>query len=357
MIQFVRRRPWALICFLPLIGGCENLGYELSAVGGEANLLLSAVPIDKALSDPTLTDEERSKLEFVVRARDFGKHVIGLNVGNSYQSFVNLHGKSLAWNLSASRKDRFESYIWNLLIGPLPYLGYFNLDDAKKERDRLVGLGYDTVIYEIDAYSTLGLFPDPVVSPLLRRDLDSLADTVLHESTHNTISKLNDSNFNETVATFVGRTAGVQFLEQEFGTDSDIVKGAREGYEDADRLNAFLQTLTADLNELYNSDASSDDKVARRADVIAAAQSRYAADVLPLMHNQAGYSIYTTLALNNAFLLLNVRYNDGLDVFQQIFDLTGGDWSQALRIFSDAAAVDDSLGYMRGIIDAGSSGG
>src|SRR5207244_10056938 len=105
-------------------------------------------------------------------------------------------------------------------------------------------------------------------------------------------------------------------LAQEFGADSQIVKQAREGYEDSDRLNAYFASLIDDLNVLYNSEASSDEKIARRVDVVHAAQQRYASQVLPLMHDQVAYSAYTDFPVNNAFLLLNVRYNDGLDVFQ-----------------------------------------
>lgn len=334
---------------LATLVGCGDVQYQLSAVLGELRLLSLAKPIDQVLASDSLSEEQRARLEFVVRARDFGEHVIGLNVGNSYRNFVNLNGEPLSWNLSASRKDRFEPYVWPLLIGQLPYLGYFNYDEAIVERDRLVAQGYDTVLYEVDAFSTLGVLPDPVTSSILDRSLPSLADTVLHELTHNTISKLSDTNFNETLATFVGRTAAVQFLVQEFGADADIVRQAREGYEDADRLNVFFQSLVTELNTLYNSDASSEDKIARRVDVVKAALQRYRDEVLPLMHDQASYAGYADFPVNNAFLLLNVRYNDRLDVFQKAFDAVGGDWGQALSLFSQAAAQEDSFGFLQAV--------
>jgi predicted aminopeptidase len=319
-------------------------------VAGELRLLGSAVPIERGLSDPDLTEEQRSKLEFVVRARDYGRDVVGLNVANSYQTFVNLRGVPLAFNLSASRKDRFEPYIWNLVIGPFPYLGFFDEREANRERDRLVRLGYDTVTYEVDAFSTLGLLPDPVTSALLRRDLASLADTVLHELTHNTISKLADTNFNETLANFVGRAAAIEFLQQEFGDDAEIVRLARERYEDSDRLGAFYVTLIDELTALYDSDLSSEEKIERRTGVVQAARERYRSEVLPLMHDQATYAAYGEFPINNAYLLLHVRYNDQLDLFQGVYDFTGRNWGQTLQVFSDAAAVEDSLGYLRGIL-------
>ena len=107
------------------------------------------------------------------------------------------------------------------------------------------------------------------------------------------------------------------------------------------------------LNVIYNNgDLSVDDKLAQRRQEFDSARQRFATDVLPLMHNQAGYQGYTTFQYNNAYLLLNVRYNNDLDSFQGVYDLVGHDWGQALQAFSDAAATDDPFGYLRGLAAA-----
>lgn len=327
--------------------------YALTAVRGQFDLLGDAVPIEQALEDSRLTDEQREKLAFVVRARDYAAEVVGLNVGGSYSTFVNLGEDALAWNLSASYKDRLEAYYWNVpIVGWIPYLGFFQFDQAVVQRDRLVAKGFDTLIYEVDAYSTLGILPDPVASTLLNRDLPSLADTIIHELLHNTIFRAQDTVFNESLATFVGRTAGIEFLQHEFGADAPIITQALHSYEDSDRFNVFLQELVVELNALYESELTSDEKIELREGVFEAARVRYASEVLPLMHDQEVYGIYATFAFNNAFVLLNVRYNSGLDVYQAIYDLTGRDWGQALRLYSDAALQNDPEGYLRDIAAA-----
>ena len=350
--SFLFGRAVALCGALWGLSGCGLLGYQYAVVLGELDLLSRAVPIEQALADPGLTPDQIAKLELVIRARDYGQEVVGLNVGNSYQTFVNLHGRPLAWNLSASRKDRFEPYYWHLIIGPIPYLGFFEQSQAIRERDRLVSAGYDTVMYEIDAFSTLGRLPDPVTSAMLNREIGSLADTVLHELTHNTISKFADTNFNETLATFVGRTAALDFLAFAFGPDDQVVVQTRESNEDSDRLTAFLRTLYDELNVLYGSDRSSDQKIAQREGIVQAAQERFLEEILPQMHQPEVFRVYGTLGINNAFLLLNIRYNDGLDVFEGIHELTGRNWGQTLSLFSQAAARDDSIGFLRGVLAA-----
>ncbi len=339
---------------LTLVGvGCGGeWDYALGAVRGEIAFLDKAVPIERALNDPSLTDEQREKLAFVVRARDYGEHVIGLDVGDSFRKFVNLDGETLAYNLSASPKDAIEPYVWDVpIVGKLTNLGFFVRGDAIAERDRLVKRGYDTFIYEVDAFSTLGLLGDPVASPLLRRSLGSLADTVMHELLHNTVWRDNDVNYNESLATFVGRTAGLQFLTVEFGEDDPIIAETQQGYEDAERFNAFLQELTAQLTDLYATDVSRDEKIAAREAIIMAQQARFAEEVLPQFHRIDRYEWFVDQLVNNAFLLVQTRYNSDQDLFEAVYEFTGRDWSISLDLFGQAAAARQGpRTYLRGIL-------
>ncbi len=336
----------------PMIAGCANSDYALAAVLGELRLLAAAVPIETALDDPDLTEDQREKLAFLIRVRDYGEEVIGLNVGKSYRNFVLLEDDSLAWNLSASRKDAFDPYVWRLpVVGRIPYLGFFTLDYAKAERDRLVDLGYDTVIYEVDAYSTLGLLPDPVASSLLRRDWLQLADTIMHECLHNTIWREGDTNFNESLAVFVGRTAALEFMAHEFGEDSEMVIEAHQYYEDDAVFRDFLDKLRADLNAIYTSDQPSAEKIQARKPILEGAGARFVEEALPLMHNKESFQNYEDFTFNNAFLLLYVRYGTELDLFEGVHEMTGGDWGQTLDIFRAAATAPDAYAYLRNILD------
>ncbi len=340
----------------PLLPGCgPEWAYISSAACGEIDFLSRAVPIEDALRDPGLTDEEREKLAFIVRARDFGQEVVGLNSAANYRTFVNLGGRPLAWNLSASPKDAIEPYIWHLpLVGSFTYLGFFDFDSAVAERDRLVSLGYDTMIYEVDAFSTLGLLPDPVASTMLQRSLASLADTILHELTHATIWRPGDPAFSESLATFIGRTAGLDFLALEFGPESEIVLQAIRDRDDSDRFDGFLMELTAELQALYAGAASYDEKLRRREEIIAAAKARFEEQVRPLMHNPQTYEYVAGFPFNNAFLLVNLRYGTDLDAFAGAHELTGGSWPASLELFREAAAAPDPFGFLRGLVAGGS---
>ena len=343
-----------LSCSIGSMAGCGwPPGYLVSVMGGELDFLSRTTPIETALDDPALTDEERAKLAFLIRGRDYAEQVVGLNVGNNYRTFVNLGGEPLAWNLSASRKDAIEAYYWPLpLIGPIPYLGFFDLDQAFAERDRLVGIGYDTLIYEVETYA-LWVLPDPVASPMLERDYGYLADVVMHELLHNTVFKLGDTTFSESLAVFVGRTAGVEFLETEFGPDAPVVDEVRGRHEDEDRFNTFLEELIAELNALYASELSPAEKITAREPIFQSARDRFAADILPLMNNPSDYESVTDFPFNNAFLLVNIRYNSDQDVYAGIYEMTGRNWPQALALFAEAADTDDPVQFLRNRLAGG----
>jgi len=347
---------WLLAAVIgaPPLAGCvspalSEWSYVLSTGSGQVGLLLLTVPIEQGLEDPALTDDQRDKLAVVIAARDYAGQVIGLNVGENYQTLVNLHGEPLAWNLSASPKDKIEAYVWDLpIVGQISYLGFFTLDEATTERDRLVAEQYDTLIYEVDAYSTLGILPDPVTTALLERPMDGLADTIFHELTHATVYGGRNTVFDESVAVFVARTATGAFLEDHYGSDSDMVRTARENYEDTDRFNTFLADLRNQLEKLYNSDLSREEKITAREPIFDAARQRMEDEILPQMHYPEHYQKYTGFNFNNAFILVNARYNTDLDLFAAIYEQAGRNWSRALDVLRQAAAAADPFAFLRG---------
>lgn len=360
----VHRNPLAyagcvLVGCLTFLIGCApgmpfwTWTYALGAVNGEFNFLGQAVPIEDGLNDPSLTQEQKDKLAFVIKARDYAEQVVGLNVGSSYRTFVNLRDKPLAWNLTASHADAIQAYIWNLPVaGPISYLGFFRRDELIAERDRLNAAGYDTFVYELDAFSTLGLLPDPVSSALLKRSLPSLADTVMHELTHNTVWTGRDAVFSESLATFVGNTASMEFLEHEFGSGSPLIQQTLLEKEDQEIINAFLQEMVVELHELYSQPISSDEKRSRRELIFQANRERFTALVQPTLNDQVRYAGYGNFAYNNAFLLINVRYNSTPKLFAEVYELNNRDWASTLAVFRQATQTTQPYQYLQAYVDA-----
>ena len=89
--MITRRLPAGLMSIVLLLTvGCGGwpFGYIPSVVVGELAFLGRRVPVERALNDPTLSEEQKDKLAFLLRARDYCRDVVGLESGNNFRTFA-----------------------------------------------------------------------------------------------------------------------------------------------------------------------------------------------------------------------------------------------------------------------------
>jgi len=342
-------RALLLPFLLVVLAGCDGLVYVAHVAQGQFAVQGDVEPIDDVLGSGRLTEEEETKLRLIVKARDFAEQTIGLNAGASYTLFYDTEGDPLAFNLSAARRDALIARTWTFpVIGEVPYLSFFDESYMRLIEQQVIDEGYDTLTYELDAYSTLGVFDDPVRSPMLRRGTLSLVETVIHELLHNTIWRVNATVFNESLATFVGRRGAVEFLRTEFGEDSGWPQLATDLYADTDVVNAFLQELYSELQTFYASPLSPEAKVAEREAIFEGTRQRFTETILPTLHYPDAFAHNADLPTNNAWVLANYRYNLDLGLMADVHAATGEDWGRTLGVFRSAAeAAGDPFAYLR----------
>lgn len=336
--------------------GCDvDFGYLLPAAAGQLRLIQQMVPIEVAISSGNLTAEQIGKLELIEDVRDYADAVVGLKIENNYTMFYDAGDMPVAINLSASRKDELVPKLWSFpIVGTIPYLGYFDPNAANERRRQLESENWDVFTYEIDAYSAVGFFPNPVLSPMLDRDDVNLVETVMHELLHSTIWRANDTPFNESLATFVGRRGAEAYFADRFPDQDGFIEGAREQFEDIDWFTAFMLELVDDLDEYYHSGLTSSKRIAGRESVIRDAGKRFERDVLPLMNHPEPYTwVADQLPVNNAWYLGIRRYNLDLDVFDRVFEATGRDWSASLAVFREAANQSAPFDFLRDLLNSG----
>ncbi|HET8656131.1 MAG TPA: aminopeptidase [Longimicrobiaceae bacterium] len=338
MTRLPRLLPATLLLLLSA-AACSPI-YVLRAGYEEAKILSRRRPIAELVADSTTPPVTREKLRLVLQARTFAQDSLGLKAGDSYTTFSRLDSDTLALIVSAAYKDRFEAYTWWFpIVGHVPYKGFFSEGAARKQMAALERKGLDTYLRPTTAFSTLGWFNDPLVSPLLRYDSVSLAETVVHELTHNTLYAPGKAMFNESLAEFVGNRGAIAFFCGRYEPRPEDCRQARANWHDQLVFGAFLDGLVARLESLYSrTDLSYEQKLQRREVIFTDAKRTFVEQVQPRFQAST-YAGFLHTPLNNASLLARRLYYHRLDLFERVYDQGGGDLRTTLdRIFAAARA-------------------
>ncbi len=308
---------------LPALFGCE-LGYALRQGWHQARLLARERPVQEVLEDPSVHGFIKDGIRLVQDVREFGQSHLGLSPSTSYGSFVDVQGDVVAFAVSASKKDCLEPYLWRFpLLGVFPYKGFFHRRDALEEERNLRGLGYDTHLSGVVAFSALGWFPDPLYSSMLRMQWVDLVYTVLHEMVHGTVFFKDRVDFNERLATFFGWKGTLLFTEQKYGRDSPEAKEVVEIIEDERRLAEFLQRARGRLMAFYALPLASDAKVRGREGLFREIQEE-ARRLLSGMRTRRFLDL-DKMDWNNASLMALWRYRYDLGDLDSAYLRAGGD--------------------------------
>ena len=199
----------AIIALISAPTGC----YLSRGAWEEAKILSRREPISEIVARPGVPAETKEKLKLVLAARQYAKDSLKLRVKDSFTTYSRLDHDTLVLLLSAAYRDTLKPYTWWFpVVGRVPYKGYFDFDEARRTAREMEREGFDTYLRPADAFSTLGFFNDPLLSTTLKSDTLSLANTVIHEVTHNTFYASGQAPFNESFAMFVGARGSAAFF-------------------------------------------------------------------------------------------------------------------------------------------------
>jgi len=285
----------------------------------EAKILSRREPISELVADPGTPKDVRAKLKVVLAARQYAKDSLKLRTKDSFTTYSRLDHDTLVLVVSAAYRDTLAPYTWWFpIVGRVPYKGYFDFDAARKEARNLAADGFDVYVRPSDAFSTLGFFNDPLLNTTLKGDSLDLANTVIHELTHNTFYAAGQAPFNESFAMFVGARGGAAFFRAR-GQPVAAAKLDAE-WEDDKLLARFWSRVIASLDSAYAAHAN--DKRARieaRDTVYARARSELVHDIAPQF--KTINPLYAErVQLNNAALLARRVYATDLDLFDRIYE-------------------------------------
>jgi predicted aminopeptidase len=300
----------------------EDVRYITRAGFEETRILQSRQPIAELVRDSTTDPVLRENLRLVLHTRDYAAR-LGLEAKETYTSYSDVGRDTLLLVLQAAPKDCICPYTWKYpIVGRIPYKGFFDAGDARREADRFSARGYDVYLRPSGAFSTLGWFEDPLLSTAISGDSVELAATVFHEIAHNTLYVKSATPFNESFAQLVGYRSAEAFFRER--GDSLNARHAADRWHDEIVLGDYYSALVRRLDSLYS----------RKPDSIALEAGRreaavWARDQLlgPFGKRFRTFRIdrLAERPINNARLIGSGIYRTRLDLFDRWFERHGRD--------------------------------
>ena len=328
----------AAIC---LGSGCSTVGYYAQAVNGHLDLLQSAKPVADWLADPATPPPLRERLQLAQRMRDFAVAELKLPDNGSYRRYADLNRSAAVWNAVAAPELGLSLKTWCFpLLGCVGYRGYYTRAPAELLATELRGQGFETMVYGVPAYSTLGysnwVGGDPLLNTFLNWTEGELARLIFHELAHQVAYAEDDTAFNESFATAVERIGGQRWLQQHGSVAARAEDARRLRYQQDFR--AFTWRWRSELDALYKSDAPDTVKRERKAVLMARLRSDYQAMKAGPWAGYAGYDAWFDRA-NNAAFAVQAAYNELVPEFERLFDRSGGDFNRFYAEVKTLAAL------------------
>ena len=352
--RIVRRALLAIVVLVVAFLVITPIGRYLAKAGWEeGKILVRRRSIRELVASPKTDPNTRAKLELVLDARTFAADSLHLDADESFTTYSKLDSDTLVLVVGAAYRDRLRPYTWWFpIVGRVPYKGYFTMGGALDEAKSLESQGLDTYVRPASAFSTLGWFADPVVSSTLHEDTASLANTVIHELTHNTFYAPGQAVFNESFANFVGAHGAMRFFAAR-GDTLDL-RASEEDWARDRALGAFWEGVFNALDSAFKAHPGSErERLAARDTVFAHARVHFFQDVLPGLPGVPP-GVHVRLVLNNAIVLSRRVYRTGLDLFDGVLTREGGDLRRAVPaiIAMAKSRPEDPYGAVRDWLQA-----
>ncbi len=337
---FLFKQPAVVLLLLcGVLSGCQ-VGYYGQAVKGHWSLMGKREPVSTVLADANTSPALAGKLRFSQQVIAFAGEALSLPADDVYHQYVALEQDAVVWNVLAAPAYSLTPKTWcYLMIGCVSYRGYFDKGRATREAEALAEDGMDTFVGGAIAYSTLGWFADPLTTPMLDRSRPALAQLLIHELVHRKLYIKDDTRFNESLATLVGREGAVDYFAHSGEPLAADYWQQREQVQDA--FMAIVQATRAALKTLYASQQDADALAREKTRILQQARDRFARDSQAQPALKA-YARFFDERLNNARLNGVSDYNDYVPAFARLLDQWGREWGCFWQQVDDLVAMKDT---------------
>jgi predicted aminopeptidase len=305
---------------------CTTIAYYHQSISGHFKLISKRERIPDIVNDSTRDEKLIAQLRLVEEIRSFASSQLKLPENDSYHSYVQLEKPYVTWNVFAAPEFSTTLHQWCFLVlGCVPYRGYFDEAKANHYAEVLSEQGLDVYVAGVPAYSTLGWFDDPLLSSMLDRGEIVAAAYIFHELAHQQFYLKGDGAFNEAFATAVEEIGVLEWLAQQ-----NRVQDA-ESYQhwllQKSLFSEFVHHSRQKFEDLYTRDIDAEQMRNTKQSNIETMRKEFA-DMSKDNQQIARYSRWMTGPLNNAQLGAISLYRELAPAFRRIFGLCENDFQR-----------------------------
>lgn len=318
------RRTSVIALLLVCVSGCSTIGYYHQSISGHFKLISKRERIVDIVNDSARDEKLIKQLHLVEELRTFASKQLKLPENDSYRSYVQLDKPYVTWNVFAAPEFSIELHQWCfLVIGCVPYRGYFDEEEANNYAQQLSNQGLDVFVAGVPAYSTLGWFDDPLLSSMLDRGEIVMASYIFHELAHQQFYLKGDGAFNEAFATAVEEIGVFDWLHQQNRSQD------AQRYDDwllqKSIFSEFVKNSRNEFETLYQQEYDLD-KMQVEKEIKIAEMRRKFENLSSENKNIVRYSKWMSGPLNNAQLGAISLYRELVPAFRRIFGICENDF-------------------------------
>ena len=322
-----RVRCLLAIALIPLINGCSSASYYSQLAGGQWQLLQAREPVSTVIADPQRPVVLREQLVKAQAARNFASQHLYLPDNQSYRLYADLKRPYVVWNVFATPEFSLTPVTHCFPVaGCVAYRGYYSQGAARGEAALQRQDGKDVFVSGVEAYSTLGWFDDPILNSMLTWGDERLATLIFHELAHQRFYVKDDSEFNESFASFVEQEGTRQWRAHQ-----GLSPASDNGLQQRKQFIALVLDTRQRLQDLYAQPLPADEMRQRKA----AEFERMRHEYRQLRDQQWGgnkrFDGWVNSPMNNAKLLPFGLYDQWVPAFTALFESVDGNWPNFYR--------------------------
>lgn len=326
----------AAAILLTLAYTCDGF-YLLQQSLGYFRTVVLARDIETLRAEGNLDASTEALFDRVEEIRRFAYGELGLERSKNFTRYSKVQRDYLLMVVSVVAEDRLQRATWSYpVVGELFYRGFYDSSRAFDVATHFASQNYDVLIREVDAFSSLGYFPDPLYSFMSDYSDYRLANLIIHEEMHATLWLDGQNAYNEEIATFVGDEGAAQFIREKYGAGSEEYRAIADGRADRRTYRRLMSRLYEELSAAYDALDSREKRLEAKERIFEDFRDRLREDYDQLFRTDR-YRGAADRPLDNARVDASYKYGGDLSLYYELYRELDNDLSAVVQVMKESA--------------------